>query len=577
LARVLLRTVLVALVAALALAAPAAAETISPLPGTPDANPVTQISFLGVPVRELRDISVTGSSSGAHAGRLEAYSTGTGASFLPDSPFDPGEQVTVRAHAGGRAVSSSFTVGSPVTLPVPGPNPVRANPPDAMSFHSLPSLKPPAVAVTTPAADPALGDIFVAPNLPIGQTGPMIIAPDGQLVYFKRLPDALSARDTNEQTYAGRPVLTWWQGQIVQGHGQGEDEIYSAGYAHVATVRAGNGLFADLHDFELTPQGTAWITAFAPEQWNLASYGGLRDGEIDDGVIQEIDVRTGLVMFQWDALGHVELADSYMPVPTLSYVPFDWFHVNSIDPQPDGDILISSRNTWAVYELSGTTGAVLWRLGGKRSSFALGPGARFAWQHDATLRPDGTITVFDNENTPREGPQSRALDLSLDFQARTASVVWAWDHPLWKTLAASQGSVQLLPGGDTFVGWGQDGPFSEFSPTGVSTLDMHFVNDDSYRAYRYPWSAQPLTKPALAASPAGASTQLYASWNGATAVASWTVLAGASPAALDAVGSYADAGFETAISAPTSGPYVAVQAVSAAGAVLATSAVVHTT
>ena len=566
------------LVLASAAAAAAPHVTISPLPGTPDANPATQISFLGVPASELREVTVTGSRSGLHAGRIEAYSTGTGASFLPSQPFDPGERVSVVALAAGRRVRSSFEIGSPVTLTEPGPNHVRADPPDSLSFHSLPGLRPPTVTVSTPAADPALGDVFVAPNLSLGQAGPMILAPDGRLVYFKRLPDTLTARNADEQTYLGRPVLTWWQGQIVQGHGQGVDEIYSSAYRHLATVRAGNGLLADLHDFVVTSQGTAWITAFAPEQWNTAPYGGVADGVVDDAVIQEIDIRTGLVMFQWDAIGHVELADSYVRAPHLSYVPFDWFHINSIDPQADGDILISSRNTWTVYELDGATGRVLWRLGGKRSSFSLGPGVRFAWQHDATLQPDGTITIFDNEDTPRERPHSRAIDVVLDFKTLEATLGWAFEHPGTPTLAASQGNVQALPGGDIFVGWGQDGPFTEIAPSGRATLDMHFVDNDSYRAYRYPWTAQPYTRPAIALGPAaGGSTEVYASWNGATGVASWTVLAGGSASHLGPVGTFPDSGFETAMQAPTSAPDIAVEAISASGAVLATSRIASDT
>jgi hypothetical protein len=553
---------------------------ISPLSGTPDANPATQVSFLGVPARDLRDVEVHGSASGAHSGRLEAYSTGTGASFLPDEPFDPGEQVsataTVLTAAGVEHVATHFTVATPVTLTTPGPNPVRADPPDAVTFHSVPGLKPSAVAVTTADSDPSAGDIFVAPNLPIGQAGPMILAPSGQLVYFKRLPSALTARDTNVQSFNGQPVLTWWQGQIVDGHGQGVDEIYDTSYRHVATVRAGNGLLADLHDFEITPQGTAWITAFAPVSWNLSPYGGASDGVIDDGVIQEIDIKTGLVMFQWDAIGHVAIADTYMPTPTLSYVPFDFFHVNSIDPQPDGDVLISSRNTWGVYLISGATGAIIWRLGGKHSTFTLGAGVHFAWQHDARLEPNGTITIFDNENTPREAAASRAIDVSLDTQTHSATLVWALTHPLWRVLAASQGSVQLLGDGDTFVGWGQNGPFSEFSPSGQLLFDMHFLDTDTYRAYRYQWSAQPLTRPSLVASnTAAGTTQLYVSWNGATDVASWSVFAGASPTSQPPVGNYPATGFETAITLPASEPYVAVQALSATGAVLKSSNVVR--
>jgi hypothetical protein len=558
--------------------APPPAVVISPLPGTRDANPGTQVSFLGEPARDIRDVVVDGSESGDHAGRLEPYSTGTGASFVPSEPFRPGERVTVsatiRSGSSNERVGTEFTVGSPVRLTLPGPNPVRVNPPAVMRFHSAPDLKPSAVEVTKQASDPGAGDIFVVPNGPIAQTGPEILAADGQLVYFKPVPTALSARNANVQDYEGHPVLTWWQGRIVDGHGQGVDLIYNTSYQRVATVRAGNGLSADLHDFEITPQGTAWITSFAPVSWNLSPYGGRSDGVIDDGVIQEIDIKTGLVMYQWNSIGHVAIRDTHMTTPTLSYVPLDYFHVNSIDPESDGSLLISSRNTWTVYSVNESTGQVVWRLGGKHSTFKLGRGLHFAWQHDAKRQPDGTITIFDNEDAPREGSTSRAIDVALDTANDTAKLRWQLTYPKRHVLAASAGDVQRLPNGFTFVGWGQDGPFSEFSPSGRLTFAMQFRDNDTYRAYRYPWSAQPVTKPALAATRLTArTTRIYASWNGATDVARWKVLAQTSPGKLAVVGSYHSTGFETAITAPTSAPEVAVQAISAAGRTLASSAV----
>jgi hypothetical protein len=406
----------------------------------------------------------------------------------------------------------------------------------------------------------------------------MIVSPAGKLVWFEPLQAGTTAFDLNLQSYQGAPVLTWWQGQVVEGHGQGQDVIESTHYTRIATVHAGNGLYADLHDFQITPQGTAWITAFAPEHWNLSSLGGPADGLVDDGVIQEIDIKTGLVMFQWDALGHVPLSDSYAPVPTLSTTVYDFFHVNSIDPLADGDVLISSRNTWAAYLLDETSGAIVWRLGGKESSFAIGQGTTFAWQHDAELLPDGTLSVFDNEDSPPEAAESMALDIALNQATHSATLVTELVYPGKGILSASQGDVQPLANGDALVGWGQVGDVSEFSAAGQLTLNIHLATPAStYRAFRYVWNAQPLTPPALvAATPGTATTELYVSWNGATDVASWRVLAGSSPRTLKPVGpTFASSGFETAISAPTTGPYIEVQALSATGALLRSSKIVR--
>jgi Arylsulfotransferase (ASST) len=564
---------------AAASAAGAPAVVISPLAGTPDANPATQISFLGVAASHLQDIVVTGSTSGSHSGSLRYYSTHTGGSFLPASPFTPGEHVTVSATVTGYGapvhIGTSFDVSSPYALPSAGPSaPVRATPQNTQRFHSRHDLEPPAVTVTTPASDPSLGDIFVSPDGGAGQAGPMIVSPIGKLIWFDPLPSSTTAFDLNVQNYQGVPVLTWWQGQVVEGHGQGVDMIESNHYTPIAAVHAGNGLYADLHDFEITPQGTAWITAFAPQHRDLSPLGGMRDGLLDDGVIQEIDIKTGLVMFEWHALGHVAISDTYMNIPHGAGKVLDYFHPNSIDPLSNGEVLVSSRNTWTTYLISEATGAVLWRLGGKHSSFSLGSGVKFAWQHDAQLLPDGTISLFDNEAAPAEAKQSRALDIAIDTNANTATVVRQLTYPGQGILSNSQGDVQLLPNGDDLVGWGQAGEVSEFSPSNQITFDMHFSSPaNTYRAFRFPWSAQPSTPPALqAASASHGARELWASWNGATDVAGWRVLAGNSASSLRSVGKFASTGFETAIRAPTTARYLRVQALSSTGSVLGTSA-----
>ena len=552
---------------------------VSPLRDTPDANPHTQISFLGAPAADIHAITVTGSVSGAHAGRFEAYSTGTGGSFLPTTPFRDGERVTVTATvvaAGASAhIGTSFTVATPYVLPAPKPQRhIAETATNVQRFHSRHDLVPPAVTVTTAAADQTAGDVFMSPDSGAGDAGPMIVAPSGQLVWFDALPKGTLAFDLNVQHYAGKPVLTWWQGEVVEGHGQGEDIIDGTDYHRIATVRAGNGLYVDLHDFQITSQGTAWITAFEPEHWNLSAEGGLHDSLLDDGVVEEIDIKTGLVMFEWHALGHVPVTDTYMHVPYYPTTVLDYFHVNSVEPQSNGDLLISSRNTWATYLVSGTDGSIIWRLGGKESTFNLGSGVHFAWQHDAQFLPDGTLSLFDNESFPTEASESRAVDISLDPTARTASLVRQFVYPGTGILSESQGDTQLLPNGDSFVGWGQVGEATEFAPSGAVTFDMHLASPTgSYRAFRYAWSAQPAWRPALrAAHPGTHGTALWASWNGATGVASWRVLAGNSPSRLAAIGTYPSTGFETAITAPTTtARYVEVQALSASGAVLRSS------
>jgi hypothetical protein len=565
--------------AAAGTSAPVPAVTISPLPGTPDATPSTQISFLGAPASDLHDISVVGSRSGAHSGRLVAYETAAGASLLPSRGFDEGERVTVSAVVGsgasGRRIGTSFTIARLYALPS---EPSSKRPVDAavkQGLHSRHDLSPPDVDVTVPARNPSLGDIFLTPAGP-GQDGPMILEPNGALVWFKPVPAGEETTDLRVQQYEGKPVLTWWEGQVIDGHGRGDDYIYNSAYEPVATVHAGNGLQADLHEFNLTAQGTALISAYEPIHANLSSVGGPSDGLLNDCVVQEIDVRTGLVMFEWHALGHVPLSYSYAPVPHLSGSVYDYFHLNSIQPQADGDLLIGARNTWAAYMISTAGGGTVWTLGGKHSSFTFGPGVRFSWEHDAEVLPEGNVSIFDDEASPPESNQSRAIVIALNQATHTATLARQLIHPGTRILTQSQGNAQALPEDEEFVGWGEIGYASEFSAAGALSFDMHLPpGESSYRAYRMPWSATPAHAPTLVASAgAGASTVVYASWNGATAVTGWRVFAGRSPKALSAVGQFPRAGFETEMTVPGTLHYLAVQALDSAGQVLGSSSAV---
>ncbi|HVC85230.1 MAG TPA: arylsulfotransferase family protein [Solirubrobacteraceae bacterium] len=585
--------------AALALAlaaviAPAAAQaaapappavTISPLKGTPDASPTTQISFLGVPAADLSQIAVVGTRSGHHSGKLAAYATGTGASFVVARPFASGETVTVSAletvKGQHRSIGTTFTVGSLYAIPPPPPTPALpvAAPGTVASLASVPNIHPPTIAVTTPAADPALGDVFLTPVDGASQAGAMIVNPAGQMVWFSPAPPGSQATDLRVQQYLGHPVLTYWQGRVALGHGLGSGIIDDQSYHEIAHVNAGNGLAMDLHEFVLEPGGVALITVYEPVYMDLKPFGGASHGVIDDCVVQEIDVRTGLVMFEWHALGHVSPSASYSkPWPGSGVSVWDWFHINSIDVQPSRNLLISSRSTWAVYDVGHTYGEVLWTLGGRHSSFTLGPNVRFAWQHDATRLADGSIEIFDNEDTPKIGSRSRGIDVALNFATHAATLAHEYIDPGQVVLSPSQGDVQQLTNTDRLVGWGQIGIVSEFSAQGVLTFQLNLPAPvASYRAFRFPWSAQPATPPVLVASRAAgsATTAIAASWNGATGVLAWQVLAGSSASALAAVGTpVASSGFETALSAATSAPYVAVQALGAGGAVLATSAAV---
>jgi Arylsulfotransferase (ASST) len=560
---------------------------VSPAPETDTANPATQISFLGAPVADIQDVSVEGSRTGYHYGHLAGYYQGDGGSFIPNKPFATGERVIVRALIGAsgseRRVSFSFRTATPYpTEGIPGfPNPPAA-PSAYQSFVSAPGMHAPIMDVTSPDLDPRAGDLLMTVGPGPGQYGPLIYTPQGQLVWFDYLAGGLSAENLSVQPYEGQSDLTWWQGKVFAlGFGQGEDIVMNRDYQTVATIRAGNGYEADLHDFQIAPDNVAYVTVYNPIRCDLSHVGGKRNGVIVDTAVQEIDMKTGLVRWEWHSLDHVGVSESHAPVPTTA-TPWDWFHLNSIDPEPNGDLLISGRSTWAAYQLQGGSGNILWRLGGTRSSFTMGPGTETAWQHDARIHSDGTVTMFDDGSNPRVHYQSRGVRMAIDTTNHTARLVGSYPHPGSPLLADSQGDVQVLPDSNLLIGWGAVPSVSELNESGKLLFDAHLAPGvSSYRAFRFGWSAQPLWLPAVSARvlSTGDSTAVFASWNGATDVASWRVLAGSEPGSLTAQATMPDSGFESSVTYPDSYPehkveYVAVQALDAAGHLLSTSATV---
>jgi hypothetical protein len=400
----------------------------------------------------------------------------------------------------------------------------------------------------------------------------MIVDQQGRLVWFHPLAPPQIAAHFGVQQYDGKPVLTWWQGKVLSvGFGQGEDVVYDSSYRPLATIRAGNGYHADLHEIRLTPQGTAWIDIFDPIRMNLSSVHGSRNGVLTDSVIQEIDVRTGLVMWEWHALDHIPLGDSYN-LPPHSSGPWDYIHINSVDTGGSGDVLLSARNSWALYDVDLHSGGFRWRIGGRRSSVRLPLGARFYWQHDAEFQSGGVISVFDNGSTPPEEKQSRGLLLRPNLARHTVALVQAVVNPSKMLLSESQGNMLSLPGGNWLLGYGRLPNLTEFDPSGRVLLDATLGKDvQNYSSSLSSWRGQPTDPPSLSVQSTRRGVRVEASWNGATDVASWRVLTGPSPGSLTAVAGASKTSFETTIQVPVPAGYLQVQALTVSGEILGTS------
>jgi hypothetical protein len=458
--------------------------------------------------------------------------------------------------------------------------PAQASEPPSRVYHTRPDLKPPLVQIKTPARGTAPGYLFLAPKMVVAQAGPMIMDNRGEVVWFKPL-NTKGVTDFRVQHYRGKPVLTWWRGRVSDvGVGDGWYVIYDTRYKPVAEVRAGNKFVGDVHEFLITKRNTAVMTIYHRLPVDLTPVGGPKEGKIWDGIVQEVDIRTHKVLWEWHSYPRVGIKESYAPPPDASKgadaPPYDYFHINSVDVEPNGNFLISARNTHGIYEVDRKTKKVLWRLGGKRSNFKMGPGTSFYWQHDARRQPNRTITLFDNGAAPPMEKFSRILVLRVNTKTKTARLVRSYHHP-GDLLAPFEGNAQFLTNGNILVGWGAWPYVSEFSKSGKLLFDAYFgqgktppQDADSYRIYRFPWHGHPTDSPAMVV----ADDTAYVSWNGATEAVRWRVFSGASAGRLRPLTTVAKKGFETPIRLSRSAAFYRVQALDRKGKVLGTSAAV---
>src|SRR5215208_339678 len=463
------------------------------------------------------------------------------------------------------------TPSVPKVLPLPSASPAPQH--GAWAFRSRPDLSPPAVEVTTQAHDTAPGYIFVAPEEgDARQGGSMIFDDRGEVVWFRPLQGRYGrAHDLKVQRYRGKSVLTWMDGV-------NEYVIFDHSYREIARLSAGNGYYGDHHEFLISPQDTALILIYNAVPWDLSSIGGLKNGTVWQVIVRELDIESGEVLFEWHSIEHVGLDETYATVSQDGRPGLDYFHANSIEVDHDNNLLVSARQTFTVYKIDRNTGEIIWRLGGKNSDFEMGPGTRFAFQHDARRQRDGTITLFDNGTTifhdsvPEVVEESRGIVLELDERKMSASLVREYTHPD-KQYAHAGGNMQLLPNHNVFIGCGRALVFSELSKDGELLFDARLPPPNrSYRYFRFPWSGHPTDRPAAVAERANEEElEVYASWNGATEVSSWEVLAGPRADQLEPLGSVPRNGFETAMSVQSPHPYVAVRAKDRSGRILETT------
>ncbi|ORY03048.1 ASST-domain-containing protein [Clohesyomyces aquaticus] len=385
-------------------------------------------------------------------------------------------------------------------------------------YHSRPDLSPPRLNITIPAtSDVEQGYIFVAPyNANQGYKQDGSDQPEQPAAYI--------FRNDGDLVWSSVSYLSGFVSNFQPARYQGQDILL-----------AGEPQDLFLHEFTIVDEKTALVEIYDQIPIDLSPWSGNETQRwLVDAIVQELDIETGDVLFEWRSLDHVDPSHSVLPLGqrpfegTSSFEAWDYFHINSIDKNEEGDYLISGRHVSAVYKLDGKTGDIVWQIGGKNSDFKFeDKELQFAFQHDARFRgrEDDVefISLFDNgagSNGHQGGDKNKIRNFST---GKTARVVQEVVHPE-KIHGASQGNTQILSNGNIFANWGQAGEITEFrgndsTPIFNARLDSGDLGAgvQNYRGFRGGWTGRPKEPPAIVALEGeDGAVGVYVSWNGDT-------------------------------------------------------------
>ena len=485
-----------------------------------------------------------------------------------------------------RVVSSLWLLGVALMLGASSASAQRLYWPRAchpVAYHTVPRLRAQRVCmnlrVTTHGTQPGTY-LFMTPGGAFA-TGAGIFNDDGSLVWWHHATTPMDD-DISVVQYRGHRYMAIWSGRAAFGGplGAGTVSLYNQHYQRVGTITSGPPFGPDridAHEFRITPQGDALFGIYVPVATKFRG----RPIKVYKYVVQKVSlasgshgIHTGRVLFQWDSLSHVPLSQSRI-APPKHHQTWDYFHGNAIDQTPDGNLVVSSRNTWGIYKINIQTGQTMWQVGAKGDRSLPSP---WSWQHDVVPLGGDRYSLFDDGNVvidqgERSAHPSRGLIVRVNAGKRPATVqlLHAYTHSP-EISSGYCGSVQRVSNDDVLIDWGQTPEITEYGQGGGSPLMDLSMSQWSCRGQRFAWRGDPLTRPAAAALLSGTDTKVWASWNGSTEVHAWRVLAGPTAGQLSSVSSPSiKDGFETEIVLPQPYKVVAVQALGASGRVLSTS------
>ncbi|MCS6917977.1 MAG: aryl-sulfate sulfotransferase [Chitinophagales bacterium] len=279
--------------------------------------------------------------------------------------------------------------------------------------------------------------------------------------------------------------------------------MLDSNYRPVDTFQMKNGYIADVHEFVIFPNGTHYMLCYDPQIVDMTVYNPNYNpaATVIGCVFQKID-KAGNVLLQWRSWDHIDILDAsnvFFQNPIVDYV-----HANAIYEDWDGNIWLCSRHLSEVTKIDASTGAIIWRLGGKKNQFTfINDNNKISYQHDAHRLPNGNMLLFDN-GVYHNPPLTAAKEYVLDEVNKTATLVWSYTRQIGtsKVFSKAMGGVQRLSNGNTLICWGltiaQPGApkLTEVDANNQVVWEMTINNADAvYRAQRHVWNpcARPTT------------------------------------------------------------------------------------